>query len=99
MDVGWKRVWHRNGTALFVVKLRDVIFGLPLFQHMLHTVSGNTGTQLKTTQTPTEVCVRISDPIEERFSTVRGSSCTISLSARLQTEWNSEVLALELCPC
>lgn len=47
--MGWKRVWHRNGTALFVVKLRDVIFGLPLFPHMLHTVSGNMSKKLKTT--------------------------------------------------
>lgn len=74
--------------------ISDVIFGLPLFQHMLRTVSGNTGTQLKTTHTPTEVCLRTLDQTEEHSSTLGGSFCTFSLSASLQTDWSSELSAL-----
>lgn len=51
--MGWKDAWHRNGS-LFVVPLRDAIFGLPLLRHTLQTESGYAGKRLKTTRTPTE---------------------------------------------
>lgn len=96
--MGWKHVWHRNGTALFVVKLRDVISGLPLLQHMLQTESSSAATRLKTKHTHTYAHGGVLEEITWRWKAPFPLSEAVSEPSPLllvsRKGWNGEVLVL-----